>query len=914
VGRREECAALDEVLASTRERLSATLVVTGDPGIGKTALLDYAASTAASAGFHVTRLTGFEPERDLGYAALQRLLRPVTPDIEALPAPQREALQSALGLVGGTTANRLFVGLGVTSLASSLAAGSDRLLCIFDDAQWIDQESIEALAFWGRRLFADGTALIFGARTNAASPLDGFPTLNVGRLSDEAAHELLAAEISTVLDRGLADRIVSDTEGNPLALLEVAKGLALDELVGTAAAPQPLPLTRRLEEGFERQVRLLPADSQMLLLLAAADSTADAGLVWDAAARLDITRDAAEPAEAAGLVDFKPHATFRHPLIRSAVYNGASRTQRLVAHEALAASTSRDLDPQRHAWHLAGATIGPNEEVAALLDQVGRRADAQGGHAAALALLSRSAELTPDPERAAERRVCAAEAAVEGNAPRQAHALVAKAMPDLRDVFVLARARRVEGYALQGEGMDRAAAPLLMSAGVELSQTDPQLGRETLVDALSAALMAGGPAAPDAQAIAAASSTALAADLTLDPLLKAYSTYVSAGFVAAAPLLRNAVSNVLGSAAPATSRARRTRAVLLTNATEALWDQDAHDSLAAVLDQISRQDGDLTSLAVALWAQANSELWSGRFASADIYYSQAADLFYAAGENPVAAELARLHLVASRGQESETRATAAFVIEIAEQIGVQRASTMAHVALVTLDLGLARYRDALEHAQVVFERDEVNQGNQVLADMIEAAVGAGDAPAADAGMDRLSTRAPAAGTPWARGMLARSQALMAGDDGEDLYHKAVELLASTRVDFDFARAHLLYGEWLRRQRRPIEAREHLRTAYAMFSKFGAKAFAERTHNELLASGEPATARSSPTPTTLTPQEANVARLAAAGDTNVEIAAQLYISADTVDYHLRKVYRKLSINSRRRLADALQSRNLEIARP
>jgi DNA-binding CsgD family transcriptional regulator len=761
---------------------------------------------------------------------------------------------------------------------------------------------LQALAFWGRRLFADATALVFGEGSTPTSVLDGFPTLRVERLSEEAARELLTANLDAGLDRELVDRIVRDSEGNPLALLEVVRDLALEDLLGTAAAPQPIPLARRLEQRFERHVRSLPDDSQMLLLLAAADSTADAHLVWNAAAQLGITAEAAAPAALAELVVLGPPIAFRHPLIRSAVYSSVPPAQRLAAHRALATAIGPDVDPQRYAWHLAAATSGRDERVASVIEGVGKQADAQGSHAAAHALLARAAELTPDRERAAERRVSAAEAAVESNAPRQARALVAVALSELRDERTMARARRIDGYALQRMSRDKDATPCLLSAAVDLMPTDPDLARETLVDALAAALTAGSAADPDAQAVAAAGRAAITGDGTaVDVTLRAFSTYIHEGFVAAQPLLRDVVVNVLDSEVPVV---HLSHAVLYTNASEALWDQDLHDALAAVLVRASENEGDLTSLAIALWAQANSELWSGQFSVADLYYARAADIFFAAGENPLADVLARLQLQASIGEEAETRAKAASIIEIAEHIGVERASTMAHLALVTLDIGATRYQEALQHARIVYDRDPMNQGNHILPDMIEAAVRAGDGAAADKAIARLHARARAAGTPWALGLLARSQGVIGVEHAQGRFEEAIELLGSTRVHLETARAHLLFGEWLRRQRRPTEAREHLHGAYEMFSSFGAPAFAERCRRELLASGERPATRGAPRITQLTPQEANVARLAATGCTNVEIGAQLYIAPTTVDYHLRRVFRKLSITSRRQLAGAL----------
>jgi hypothetical protein len=470
LGRVKECARIDELLDSVRSGLGGALVVRGEAGIGKTALLDYAANQADD--LSVTRLMGVESEQDLGFAALHRLWAPMLSQIDELPGPQRQALNSALGLAAGPSATPFLVGLGVISLGAIAAGAGGALLCVVDDAQWVDRESIAALAFWGRRLQADRIALIFGERgdTMAAGLLDGLPTLGIGGLDEDSARRLIVAQVGFDLDRDVVDRILTDTEGNPLAIVELAKDLTPDHLVGLAAVPEPLPLTRRLEERFAGRARQLPADTQMFLLLVAANTSADAALVWRAAEHLGVGRQAAEAAEAADLVSLGSPIRYRHPLIRSAVYGAAPPADRRKVHAALAA-VSNPADTERRAWHRAGAAIGPDEEIAGLLERSAQQAISSGATSAAVALLSRAAELSPDPVQTAERQVAAAEVAEEGGLIRQAHTLVEQATPALRDPVWKARAERAGGLADLREGRLVAAAPRLFAAAVGLLPT-----------------------------------------------------------------------------------------------------------------------------------------------------------------------------------------------------------------------------------------------------------------------------------------------------------------------------------------------------------------------------------------------------------------------------------------------------------
>jgi DNA-binding CsgD family transcriptional regulator len=899
IGRTEECQAIDALLASVREGFSGTLVVRGEPGIGKTALVDYAA--AAAVDFLVVRFTGVEAESHIGFAALHRLLLPILHQIERLPAPQRDAMNSALGLATGPPANKFLVGLGTMSLAANAARARKRVLTIIDDAQWVDRESLETLAFWGRRLHADGIALIFGERSEAESAdlLNDFPRLEVGRLDPAGARELLATARDDVLDRDVAERIIQETEGNPLALVEMAKRLTPDALVGAGAAPQPLPIGRRLEQQYLRQVRSLPADTQMLLLLAAADSSADVALLSRAASVLGVPLDAVGLAETADLLEAHPQIRYRHPLIRSAVYNGARAADRRAVHSALAATTDPDADPDRRAWHLAAASVGPDQEIAALLERRAGLASSRGSHNAALALLTSAAELTGDRVKAANRQVLAAEAALATGSPRQARALATTARKGVADRYMRARAERAEGIAALREGELPIAACHLLVAGIGLGGDD--LARDTLLQAVEVACFAGYSASHQfmTEIAHAVGSPRAAAQSVVEALLRAFATEAREGYVAAVPMYRSAVETMTNDTSP-TQLAPWVS--LVSTVTLAVWDNHGHAELLRRIARASRDAGLLTPLGTALTYGAYDEMWAGQLADAEAMFAEGTDAYVAAGEHLL--PQMDLQLDALRGRDTDLLAKADFAIGIGDSMGIGAYANAAHEALASLALARGQYRSALEHSRVVFDSDSIQFGPHVLSDMVEAAVRVGDSVARQAALHRLCARTTAAETPWSRGLRARSRALVVGDDGEELYNEAIDFLGAASMPIELARARLLYGEWLRRQKRRLDAREQLRAAHAQFASMGVVAFAERARDELLATGERARKRTVDTSTDLTAQERHVARLAADGATNGEIASQLFISTSTVEYHLRKVFRKLSVTSRRELKRAL----------
>ncbi|MBV8388045.1 MAG: AAA family ATPase, partial [Acidimicrobiia bacterium] len=836
IARAPECEAIDSLLDSVRGGLSGTLVIRGDAGIGKTALLDYAVDTAPD--FLVVRFAGVEAESQLGFAALHRLLLPILHQVERLPAPQRDAMNSALGLAAAPPANRFLVGLGIISLAANAARAGGRLLTIIDDAQWIDRESLEALAFWGRRLHADRIALIFGERTGAETHglLDDFPVVPLSRLDDAAALELLTREAGGMLDRDLAARIVAETEGNPLALVEMAKDLAPDELVGAAATPQPLPISRRLEERYLRQVRSLPEDSQQLLLLAAADSSADAGLLWRAAALLGVGPTAASAAEAAGLLSLGPRVSYRHPLIRSAVYGGAQPADRRAVHGALARATDAAAEPDRQAWHLSAATVGPDEEVAALLEGRAQHARARGRHTAEVALFTRAAELSIEPAAGAARRLQAAEAALDEGSPRQAHALVSMARDALRDPAMHARAERVEGLALLQEGEVALAGPKLLAAGVGFGDSDRGLGRATVLEAIQTACYSGYSANHEfMQAVAAAEAAqrGQGSDGTaVDFLLRAFAANARTGFRDAVPAFREAVRVMRAEVAAPDLVPWIT---LVSASALNIWDNAAHDALWRRTAAASREQGVLIPLATALSYGAYSETWAGRLDAASQLFAEASDVHAAAGVHFL--PLMDLELDAFYGRDAAVEEKAKVAISLHEAMGLGGYALAARLALVVLHLGRCRYDEALRHALVLFEADPLQSQTHALSDLVEAAVRARNVDVAEAAVRRLDERARAAGSPWALGLLARAKALIADDDGEPLYQEAIDRLSSAGVAIEAARARLVYGEWLRRRKRRTDARDCLRHAIDSLDAMGVEAFAARARDELQATGE-----------------------------------------------------------------------------
>jgi DNA-binding CsgD family transcriptional regulator len=902
LGRQRERDVLDRVLEAARDGQGGVLAVYGEPGVGKTALLDYAIE--AGAGFRVARTVGVEGEMELAFAALHQLCSPSLDLMERLPDPQRDALEIALGLSAGRPPNPFLVGLAVLNLLSE-AADEQPLLCVVDDAQWLDRASARVLAFVARRLLAEKIAMVFAAR-EPIEALAGFAELHVEPLGRRDARALLDSVLPARLDERVLERIVVETRGNPLALLELPRGLTPAQLAGGFGLPAALPLSARIEESFARRLARLPRDARRLVLVAAADPTGDAALEWRAAQLLGIADSAAHTADADGLLAFDAGVAFRHPLVRSAVYRAAGPDERSEVHRALAEATDPTVDPDRRAWHRAQATSQPDENVAAELERSAARAQARGGFAAAAAFLERSSVLTLDRAQRAARALAAAEAKEQAGALDDALALVSSAeagpLDDVQRAQVDVIRARISFAADRGSEAPR----LLLSAAKRLEPLDGAAAREIYLDALTAALFAGRLGGEvDARQVAAAARAAPpeppahAVDLLLDGL----AVLITDGAPAGTPVLRKALT-AFGADEIGTEEGLRWL-WLAGRAAGYVWDYENWDALTRRQVRFARESGALTVLPLTLSTRAGVELYAGNLADASSLIAEANAITDATdGRNVPYAPLA---LVAFRGREPDASRLIQTSTEDFLARGEGMGLTLAQWATAYLHNGLARYDIALAAAeQGAEDPHELWFSPWTMVELIEAATRSGQNDRAASALEVLSETTQASGTPWARGIEARSRALLAeGEAAETLYREAIEDLRPTRLRVDLARAHLLYGEWLRRERRRIDARTELRMAHELFSEFGMEAFAERARIELEATGERARKRTVDTLRELTPQEAQISRLTAQGHTNKEIAAQLFISPSTVEYHLRKVFRKLNVSSRTQLAHRLQ---------
>jgi DNA-binding CsgD family transcriptional regulator len=900
LGRRGERAALDRMLDRARAGHSAVLVIRGEPGIGKTALLGYAAGRAS--GFRVVRAWGVESEMELAFAGLHQLCMPMLDRLEHLPGPQRDALRVAFGLREGNTPDQFLVGLAVLSLLAD-AADDQPLACFIDDAQWLDRASAQSLAFAARRLQADRVALMFAVRGSTDDhQLGNLPELTLSGLGDRDARVLLASAVHGRLDAQVRDRIVTETCGNPLALLELPRGLGPAELAGGFWLPDTRPLASRIEHGFYRQFRELPHQTQQLLLTAAAEPTGDVTLLRRAARLQGIAEDAVVAAEAVGLVYLGTQVQFRHPLVRSGLYQAASEADRRAAHRALAEATDPDIDADRRAWHRAQAAVGLDEALAADLERSAARAQARGGLAAAAAFLHRAAELTPDPARHATRALAAAQAKFAAGAPDTADKLLVTAEIGPLDDLERARLERLRAQLAFSQRRGRDAPQLLLNAAGRLASLDAVLARETFLEAAEAAIYAGrlgegiGPreVAEAARAIPPAPQPPRASDLLLDGLV----TRFTEGYAASVAPLRRALRAFCQADGRGADEIRWLWQAC--RVASDLWDDEARHELTSRGVTLVRDAGAISALPLALTYRAGVHTHEGEFGASAALIDEANALTEAIGYATYS-YYAAMVLSAWRGQERQTLDTLAAGVQDAAGRGEGRAVGYLEHASAVLHNGLGRYQAALAAAQRACEYDDLGVFNQSLVELIEAGTRSGASRIAAAALGQLEKLASAAGTDWALGVQARSQALLSdGEAAEALYREAIERLGRTRVTVHLARAHLLYGEWLRRENRRTEARNALRAAYEMFSHMGADGFAERARRELTATGETVRKRTVETLTDLTAQEAQIARLAQDGHTNQDIAAQLFISPRTVEWHLGNVFAKLGITTRKDL--------------
>ncbi len=898
LGRQRERDVLERVLDAAREGHGGVLALYGEPGVGKTALLDHAAESGAD--FAVVRAVGVEGEMELAFAAVQQLCSPSLHLMDRLPEPQRVALEVALGLSTGPPPNTFLVGLAVLNLVSE-AADEQPLLCLVDDAQWLDRASARVLAFVARRLLAERIAMVFAAR-ETIDALRGAAELRVEPLNRRDARALLDSVLPARLDERVLERIVAETRGNPLALLELPRGLTPAQLAGGFGLPGALPLSARIEESFARRLALLPRDARKLLLVAAADATGDAALLWRAARRLGIPETAAAAVESGGLLVLDGSVVFRHPLVRSAVYGAAEPAERRAVHRALAEETDPEADPDRRAWHLAQSASAPDEEVAVELERSAERAQARGGFAAAAAFLERAAALTPEPIQRAQRTLVAAQTKFSAGALDDALALLAETDVAALDELGQARADLLSAQIASEQWRSEDAGRLLMGAASRLESLDSELARETYLEALAGAMANDVEVEGGATAVAAAARAAFPGAVPsrmVDVLLEAFAIRLTEGYAAAAPSFARALEHLhaLDLAGEENRRwlslagARNDHIVALE-----LWDDEALILLETRQLQVARDTGAFGHLQFALGFVARNQILAGELTEAAHLLDEARGIAEATGNAPFVN--APMVLAAWRGDEAE----ASGLIEASSQESTRRRWTSNPYAKAVLCNGLGRHNAALEAAWESMQPDPIGYGTQLVPELAEAAARTGDRTRLEFARDWLAERTAVVSSGWLNGIEARVRALLSeGDTADALYRDSIGHLSGTRMRIELARSQLLYGEWLRRERRRVDAREQLRSALEAFTSMGTEAFARRTERELQATGERARTRTIETRDQLTPQETQISRLVAEGQTNREIAAQLFISPSTVEYHLRKVFRKLGVKSRTQLA-------------
>jgi DNA-binding CsgD family transcriptional regulator len=899
LGRRNERHTIQQLLQGAREGTGGTLVIHGEPGTGKTALLDDAASAADD--FQIARTSGVEGEMELPFAAVQQLCSPFLEQTKRLPRHQRHALDVAFGLDTGPAPDAFFVGLAVLGVLSE-AADHQPLLAVVDDAQWLDDASARATAFMARRLTAERIAVVFAAR-QFPKILGGLTGLPVGPLANRDARKLLESSLPGPLDERVLDRIAAEARGNPLALLELPRGLTPAQLAGGFGLPTAAPLPLALEQSFNRRMASLPADSRRLLLLAAADPLGDPELLWDAAAKLGIPHSAADAIEAAGLMEAGTRVAFRHPLVRSAIYTAAGASDRRAVHHALAEVTDPHRDPDHRAWHLAQTATMPDESIATELQRSAGRVQARGGSAAVAAFLERAAVLTPNAARRARRLLEAADAKRIAGDQEGALELSESVEADLLDELQRGRLQLLLARIALEQSRAADAGRLFLNAARSLEPVDPELARETYLEALSGSLASDIEIDGGAQAVAAAAQSAPAGPKRpVDLMLSAFATRVTDGYAAAAPRLAETLNLLLALDVTdehlgrwfSTSGARNANVVALE-----MWDDEAVHLLAARQVQFARDTGMLGHLHFALSFLARSQMLAGEFQQAGDTLEEARFIAKAT-RNP---ELVNAPMILSawRGREPD----ASTLIDASSKQAAERRWISNDYARSVLANGLGHHEQARDAARDAMRTDPIGYGTFLVPELAEGASRSGDRPLLEHTLRWLSTRTGAIESPWASGIEARVRALLSEADTADThYRESIRYLSGTRARVELARSHLLYGEWLRRQRRRLDARKELRTALEEFAGMGAEAFASRAERELLATGERARKRTNDTADELTPQETQIARLAANGQRNREIAAQLFISTSTVDYHLRKVYRKLGVKSRTQLAQRL----------
>ncbi len=908
LGREREIAVIRSMVAGAQSGRSGVLVVTGDAGVGKTALVSYVGSSTQ--GMNFVQLVGLEGESGLPFAAVQRLVLHNRGAVSQLALSQQTALFIACGLEDGPSPTLVAVGLATLGLLTALAAEQPLLVWV-EDAHWLDAESLSVLGFAGRRLYSEPVALVLTFRNgeNDLAMLSGFPVLEVEGLSGEHAQALLQSVVSGPLDRRLTEHIIQSTAGNPLAIIDLSREMSTQQIVGGSLLHRPIPVGDRLESHYFQQSANLPPDTQMWLLLAATEATGDLLYVSQAADRLRLDASASRAAEMARLIDVGDAVQFRHPLVRSAIYNRSTSTDRRRAHQALADVTNRKKDTDRRAWHLASAALGPDEKVASLIVDVADRAGKRGGFASRASFLARAAELTEEGSLRTARLLSAAEAAVAAGSIAQAQSLLEGIGTLDGNSSHRGRALVVDAQLTAFSGVPGAFArvpAILFSAYQSLAQSDPVLARDALVRALEQAVIVESmivDITPDTLAAQALSETSPDVSDLEGLVLRALGMQFAGPYSEAVGPAR-ALVDALTSDKASDNDVLRWGMTGVVAATF-LWDDAARNMILERAARVARQSGALQALDSILWTTALCETMLGHVDAAESAMAEGRELRIAVGATPEQLEVyTNAELLALHGLDDQLRQYAPRAIEAAKTLGVGAGPPVARSALMTLEISRNNYVTALVLAERIVSDDVLNVTIRVLPDLIESACRSGRPAKARECLARFSFLAEATATPWALGLLARCRALVEPEDAEALFHLSIDLLGTTSATLDLARSHLLYGEWLRRNRRRQNARSQLRSAIALFNELGAHAFGDRARAELLLTGEHARKRSVEDKNDLTSQELFIAQLAKVGATNAEIASRLFVSPNTVDYHLRKIYRKLGVTSRRDLGDAL----------
>jgi DNA-binding CsgD family transcriptional regulator len=910
-GRAAECQVLDDLLTAVRAGGSEVRVLLGEAGIGKSSLLNYLRTSAS--GFLVLGATGIESDMELPFAGLQQACAPVLQRRQTLPDPQRAALEGAFGLSDSAPApDRFLVGLAVVGLLAA-AAEQQPVLIVIDDVQWLDTVSAQTLFFVARRLLAERVCLVLAMRI-PVDGISGLPAMAVGGLNDEHARGLLETAFPGRLDPAVRDRIVAEARGNPLALLAISKDLNAVELAGGYQRPDKRPVVAEIEERYQATLQALPTEVRQVLLLAASEPVGDPTLLRKAMHDRGLPPGAAISAEDAGLITIDTRVQFQHPLARSVVYRSATLDERRAAHAALAACTDPDADPDRRAWHRALAAGTVDAQVADELEASARRARLRGGTAAAAAFLTRAVELTPDAAVRGVRALAAAEAHREVVSFEAAHQLLATA--ELCPLSPLQRARLAQlrtrlAFVSARAGGDAealiAAVDGFRSVAAQLEDLDPELATEAYLEAMSAAMYVGRCAATKATEIAVAARVAFAGrppTRPLDDVAHALADRLALGAVAAMPATLRALDSLKRAGIDEVAgHANRWFWLGFPIVHESLlheaWDDEGWHEISGIAMHLATERGALALLPSALLARAGAHMEAGELESARASVAEANDISIATGYTPL--KYHRLVLSASRGDDVEASRLIATALKDSAARGEGRIAGLAYFGSALLDNGRGRYPEALEAARRAFEYEDLGFFGEVLIELIEAAARSDDLDSAAEAMQRLEGRTLACGNPRALGSLARSRALLAeGPRAEQFYLEALEHFGRTRQAIHIARTHLLYGEWLRRHRAAKQARDQLRIAHTSLQQMGAMGFAERARRELHAAGAKTRKQPSAVGDTLTAQEHQIAQMAGRGLTNQEIAGQLFISAHTVEYHLRKVFAKLNIRSRREL--------------